>query len=658
MRANWLVLVTLILITAAAHWVVINIGSISLLGGSVRQLTLAFEHPQIAWMVGSQVFVILLAYAAMFWLILVLGTPRRIPRSKFETGAWLLVFSYIAVSWLLLRAHSICFPHSTWTWFASLVQKPLASWAVDVVSALFILWRFGELSLHQPKAVLLGSATVGLCTATLIVLDDGTRQRLTEQPSSKAPTVIVLGLDSIRRDVLNAASPEFLPNIAAIRDSGFLNSNVVTPLARTFPAWVTILTGLGPSESGARANHAPRAGIRKEQSIAWDFKRAGFRTVYGTDETRFSNISADFGFDQVIGPQMGVSDFVLSQFADVPLVNFLVRMPFAEVLLPALVGNRGFTQAYYQEDFVGRFARAIGPSRGKPHFIGIHLCTPHWPYITAKPKGGNPNLPEPQRSYQAMLMQLDDQVGLLLERLRNLGYIHDKTLIAMLSDHGEAFSTDKHHAKIRLLEDGQPRDVDGFVAGHGGTLLSPEQWEVFSVFSGWSASGEIPKGSSEKLASLGDMANTLRKLAGLADVPKTASVVPVMGPRNFVRIESGWRPSNFNFENPVASQALELASTAYDIQQDGRLEFKPEMYSNMLREREYAVTTGNETIGVISIDQRAAIVVNSGSGDGWAGQWADEADKLQVDPLLMNAACAWNDIKSRIPEWCENNVGH
>ncbi len=661
----WLFL-ALVAATLAAHVAMMGVGGdITLGGGNAERLLVAIEHPKIAWSVGSQILVVLVAYGLLFWLIHILSAPRREARHKLESPSWLLVGVWFAVVWLGLRLHSNLFPYSSWTWFVSIFQRPVASWALDGVSVIFLFWRFIEVGLHVARRSNAKKFLAGLSAAALVlILSIGVLLLKPAQVDLEAdpdPNVILIGLDSVRRDLLLTADARDYPNIAALREQSYVNSNVVTPLARTFPAWVSILTGLGPSESGARANHSPQAGIKRDASVAWDFKRAGYRTIYATDETRFSNIVSEFGFDKIIGPQMGVPDFVMGQFFDMPLVNFLVQLPYSEYVLPALSGNRAFAHAYRPERFVGQLINDIGASKGDSTFLSIHLCTAHWPYYTARDRKSDLSLPEPDRSYRAMMLELDMQLGLLLKGLRSSGYVHDKTLVVVLADHGEGLAADKQSASVSMRIDGVPSTFQGFEGGHGATLLAPDQWKVFTLYSGWSVDGRIEPGVSNALASLEDVAPTLRRLAGLStpdqentDRQHVTSPPAQMGPREYVRFESGWRPKNLDLLNPTGSAALKLASNAYNVLPDGRLEFKPEIYKDVVRNKEFAVSDGKNTLAVISVNLQNVLVARGPEDANWTGQFVNEPGPPASESPVLEAACEWTDMRAHMGEWCSS----
>ena len=62
--------------------------------------------------------------------------------------------------------------------------------------------------------------------------------------------LLILAADSLRSDRLE--DPEVMPNMAARLDQGSLFRHAITPIARTYPAWVSTLTGTEPRRHGVR----------------------------------------------------------------------------------------------------------------------------------------------------------------------------------------------------------------------------------------------------------------------------------------------------------------------------------------------------------------------------------------------------------------------
>ena len=123
------------------------------------------------------------------------------------------------------------------------------------------------------------------------------------------PNIVIIGVDSLRPDViLEPSNPA--PYIKDLTSANVTYDNAYTPLARTFPSWMTVLTGKHPHSSGMRVNLQTIDTSEIPIGLGHYLQDQGYYTVYGSDEKRFSNIDKHFGFNKVIGPSIGIHDFL------------------------------------------------------------------------------------------------------------------------------------------------------------------------------------------------------------------------------------------------------------------------------------------------------------------------------------------------------------
>ncbi|WBV63349.1 DUF229 domain-containing protein [Legionella pneumophila 130b] len=107
------------------------------------------------------------------------------------------------------------------------------------------------------------------------------------------PNVIILGIDSLSPESVTSRNMPFLHQV--LLDS-FQFTNTISPLARTYPAWSSILTGLYPKHHLAEENLVERSRVKSQLSIVWDLNKLGYNTIYATDDRRFNSIDENFGF--------------------------------------------------------------------------------------------------------------------------------------------------------------------------------------------------------------------------------------------------------------------------------------------------------------------------------------------------------------------------
>ncbi|MCK9193666.1 MAG: LTA synthase family protein, partial [Nevskia sp.] len=613
-----------------------------------------------------------LLFFLVFFLIYLLARPVQ-TSERWYNRTWIkLIAVWLALAWLMLRANAGLFPNSLWSWIFLPVSRQPMSRAVDFLSGALLLWRFYELvrtvieatSIHYnnlPRRLPIATSIAIIAVGTLVYFSSGkvlTAGTLEER--AKHPNIIVIGLDSFRRDVALGGSESFIPNIAAFRQHSFIEANVISPLARTFPAWVTILTGKSLSEHRARFNLFDQSKINLDTSFAWDLKRAGYRTVYATDETRFSNIGKEFGFDSVIAPSPGVTDFLLGQIGDLPLLNLAGQMPYLELLLPSVVGNRAFAHSYRANSFVGRITRELGKSDNRPTFIALHLCLAHWPYYFSQ--SAPPNAAVSQL-YPDAVQELDKQFSAVIKTLTQLGYIDDNSLIAVLADHGETLAEgDWTPSEINLHGSATAPSQRG--GGHGANLMSTAERGVFVMFSGRASGQEIASGQSDRLASLEDLRETLLSLAGIRSTTHAAMSIadkysegdPIKREtRRYVLLETGFRPEHFDPTHPDPNQVLEIAAASYQVVGAGRVVLNDVTVQAAMQDKDFGVTDGDTTLLAIrNVGDAGYAVVVDKHGTGTWDVYAGNAPAEAALPLI-DFACADNEIRTRIQNFC---VGH
>ena len=86
------------------------------------------------------------------------------------------------------------------------------------------------------------------------------------QELQSKPNIILLGIDSLSPESINKENMPFL-NKLLNESTQFTNS--ISPLARTYPAWSSILTGLYAEHHHAEENLISKNLINSKASIIW-----------------------------------------------------------------------------------------------------------------------------------------------------------------------------------------------------------------------------------------------------------------------------------------------------------------------------------------------------------------------------------------------------
>lgn len=254
------------------------------------------------------------------------------------------------------------------------------------------------------------------------------------QIEAKKPDIILIGLDSVRPDFVVGAN-NFTPHINQFLQNAIYFNQAYTPLARTFPAWVSILTAKYPKHNYARNNLVDPTLVIANDTLAKRLHQAGYETIYATDENRFSNITRDYGFDRILGPRMGANDFLLGGLSDFPMSNLLINLPGGKFLFPYHYGNRAAATTYDPDHFLQLVHDGLAKRENKPLFLAIHLCLAHWPYTWAHASQTEDSyLPH---QYQRSVTEVDKQLSALMQILKTEKLL-ENSLVVLFSDHGTA----------------------------------------------------------------------------------------------------------------------------------------------------------------------------------------------------------------------------
>ncbi|MGQ3889774.1 sulfatase-like hydrolase/transferase [Legionella sp. CNM-1927-20] len=314
----------------------------------------------------------------------------------------------------------------------------------------------------------------------------------------KKPNLIIIGVDSLNPSQVNSKST---PNLYRFLQKSVYFTETISPLGRTYAAWITILTGLYPLHHHARENLYPIDGVKYTASFAWNLRQKGYQTVFATDDRRFNSLGKEFGFDEIIGPRIGINEILLGSFYDMPLSNLLINFGLTKWLFPYNYANRAGHFSYYPRTFSLELEHNLATkNNAKPLFLAVHFTLPHWPYAWAI---SPPELVQDEFDinnreilYKAAVSQVDQQVGRLLKFLAQNGALTNSFII-LLSDHGEVlYNEGSRQTDPRLY---QGKNYSQFIdyinkktdtklqrsSGHGTDLLSPGQHRCilgFKVF--------------------------------------------------------------------------------------------------------------------------------------------------------------------------------
>ncbi|OAI46745.1 hypothetical protein AYO45_06200 [Gammaproteobacteria bacterium SCGC AG-212-F23] len=418
-----------------------------------------------------------------------LSWPKTQTLGFYLWGVGILIFLLVN-QWLYPNSKFALF---TELFFSPLLCQILLSALLVLMAVVFLLSFHGVLKLF-PKTVMSMLATI-VCACLFFHSKEKIIPIVTHDAATvEKPNIILIGIDALRPDYLSFfGNAEKTQHIDDFLKNATVFADALTPIARTFPAWTSILTGEYPKQSGIRFDLADTAETNLHDVLPKLLRAEGYQTIFATDETRFSNIDQAFGFDQVISPPVGVNDFLLGSFNDFVFSNVWVNTIVGKWLLPYSYGNRPAVATYNPDMFLQLLKPLLSKPRNKPLFLAVHFCLPHFPYIwgTAAEKHST------RENYHAAVLRADQQLGDFIAMLTRYRLL-EHSVVVLLSDHGEALelsgdrATDADlfvpglHNPKKIIPRFYAKSVDSESvnqsAGHGNDILGLTQYHIVFAF--------------------------------------------------------------------------------------------------------------------------------------------------------------------------------
>jgi arylsulfatase A-like enzyme len=500
-----------------------------------------------------------------------------------------------------------------------------------LIATLIAVWG---LIVNFPRVML---GTLGTACLTAVIFSLWPMQVVQDAATADKPNIIFIGIDSLRPDFLGYYGYEKqTPHLDSFLNQSTVFAEAFTPLARTFPAWMSILTGQYPKRSGVRFNLPTVTEMSWDDNLPNMLRRAGYKTVFSTDETRFSNIDRSYGFDKTLTPPIGFNDFLLGNLNDFPLANLFVNTPLGKYLFPYSYGNRPVSITYNPNSFLDFVRPELMKSRTKPLFLAIHFCLPHFPYFWGMDSADDKSI----HNYQAAVKRVDQQFQDFMQLLKDNNVLNH-AIIVVLSDHGEAIElpgdrvTEKNlfiagvNNKNNNIPHFYPPSFDfetvNQSAGHGTDVLGLTQYHIVLAFRTF---GLHPNqlGDVTERVSLLDIKPTILDFLHLADKSKTdgsslkdkilhRSSQPSI-PKHFF-YESDFSPQAVRSVHPETRKLLFAGIEYFQIDQvTGRIAVKKSMEKLIISSKQFADLYGEWVLALYPQSQTKMmpILVNLTSG--------------------------------------------
>ena len=525
-----------------------------------------------------------------------------------------------------LLANQIYFPNSIFSQFSAVfIPTTLAKiflWLIVVfiitisfVALINLLRLFWDTTYYIKIPTLISS---------IIIAGSLTIHFLTSNPSptiSNKPNVIIIGLDAVQPDRLEHYKYPYTHtptiNNFLLKSTDFTAS--LTPLARTFPAWVSILTGQYPKNNQVRFNLISQNNLRLNNTLAVILKKHSYQTFYATDDSRFSNITKHFGFDKVIGIKPGISDFILGSLNDFPLTNLIINTSLGRILFPYSYANRGADITYNPKSFISLIANQLSKrQQNKPLFLAVHLCLTHYPFIwSSLPIDKSPSN---SKLYDLAIEEIDRQFAGLMQTLNHFKIL-DNAIVVLLSDHGESFGLNEDHLiNPNNYIKGQFSDKNIFkhlfipaakksrlitCSGHGTDVLSYTQYHNLLAFHYFGKK----KNLSRKVSILTSLIDIKPTLLDILDIHSPdvdgISLKPYLENHNvktksrMIFCETGFTPLELKKSKVSIKNAVYEGIQAFQIEpHTGRIIMKPSFTNKLLATKQRAVFFGDWTLAL------------------------------------------------------------
>ena len=280
------------------------------------------------------------------------------------------------------------------------------------------------------------------------------------------PNVLVIAADSLRADRLD---PRTAPHLWSLAARGTRFDRAYVSLPRTFPSWVTLLTGRHPHHHGIRSMF-PRweERTRDFDALPERMANAGWATGVVSDYAGdiFSRI--DLGFGSVDVPEFDFRQLVRQRALELetPLLP-LLESRLGRAAFPVLREmNDAADPSVLAEDAI-RTMRSM-KERG-PFFLVVFFSTAHFPYAAPapyyrrfadpsyrgrfkyfKPVGLGREAPADERDerqvravYDGAVSAIDDAAQSIVDALASEG-LAQKTIVVVTADHGETLFDHGH----------------------------------------------------------------------------------------------------------------------------------------------------------------------------------------------------------------------
>lgn len=422
--------------------------------------------------------------------------------------------------------------------FQQLVCNPLFHHGPEIIVALVILlWFVLEIKSNRSKrafvvvtipiliAIFIFHHRTGASLNTFIPQRNGSQAIPGINKSQRLPpNILIFAVDSLRSDRIGSTSPDApAPTMSRLALEGLSFNRTYSVLPRTFPSWVSMLSGLYPHNHGITTMF-PGYRDRTElpPAVPHLLARQGYTTAVISDFAGDMFSRVDLGFHHIRAPYFHFPTLVKQRLLelDFHLLPYLTN-PVGRTFFPVL---REFAHNADPKRLTDEVLKLV-PELPEPWMILVFYGAPHFPYAVPAPyyrmftdseyqgmykyhtphdlshsPQGKKDYEQIRALYDGAVRAVDDQLSRLLSRLASHRNLMERTIMVLTADHGENL----HEAELGM--------------GHGDHLFGENSLRIPLVF--WNRNGLVPSGRELTYTNANiDLAPTLLSIGGVTDLP-------------------------------------------------------------------------------------------------------------------------------------------
>lgn len=267
-----------------------------------------------------------------------------------------------------------------------------------------------------------------------------------ESAFTKPNLIVIMADDLGYADVgFNGCKDIPTPNINRLANYGVVFTSAYTAYPVCSPSRAGFITGRYPQRFGYERNvqyrvNDPNMGLSKEETTLASFlKKAGYKSgVIGKWHlgAHVSNHPLNRGFDEFYGHLGGGHRYFPEELT---INDSYSAVDEPESYRTWIMRNHGHeeTDKYLTDEFSNEAVKFVEKYKDEPFFLYLSYNAPHAPLqATEKYLSRFSHISDSKRkTYAAMVSAVDDGVGRVLDKLKELG-IEDNTMVYFLSDNG------------------------------------------------------------------------------------------------------------------------------------------------------------------------------------------------------------------------------